>query len=488
MTRLLYIDIDSLRPDHLGCYGYRRNTSPVIDSLAQNGMRFTNVYTSDNPCLPSRTALFSGRFGFHTGVVGHGGTASQPFIEGETREFTDTFRETSWPVLLRRVGMRTATVSAFGDRHSAWHFYAGFDDIRNPAFGRMERAEDINHHAAAWLKEHGRRDSWFLHLNYWDAHTPYRTPHEFGNPFGAEPLSDWFSEEMLASSWDGYGPHSPQDLSGFDAYRRDTWPRVPAQLDSMASLKRWIDGYDTGIRYTDHHIGQILNLLADLGVLDDTAIVVSADHGECQGELNVWGDHHTADLLTCHVPLVVRWPGLPAGVVHDALHYQIDWAATSLEFAGSAVPDNWDGVSFADALSNGRDMGRTSLVLGHGAWTVSRSVRWDRYLCMQVFHDGYMDLEPLMLFDAVNDPHEERNLASARPEVVDRAMRLLAEWEREVFLSSLYNVDPLMTVLREGGPFHVRGQLPSYLERLRSTGRRVAADCLESRYACSTAH
>lgn len=61
------MDIDTLRPDHLGCYGYHRRTSPNIDALAAEGVRFENVYASDVPCLPSRTALSTGRFGIHTG-------------------------------------------------------------------------------------------------------------------------------------------------------------------------------------------------------------------------------------------------------------------------------------------------------------------------------------------------------------------------------------------------------------------------------------
>jgi hypothetical protein len=68
-VRILYIDIDSLRPDHLGCYGYHRNTSPNIDELARTATRFDNYYVSDAPCLPSRTALWSGRCGFRNGVV-----------------------------------------------------------------------------------------------------------------------------------------------------------------------------------------------------------------------------------------------------------------------------------------------------------------------------------------------------------------------------------------------------------------------------------
>ena len=94
--RIVYFDIDSLRPDHLGCYGYHRATSPVIDGLAADATRFTNCTVTDAPCLPSRSALWSGRCGFHTGVVGHGGTAGEPMIEGPGRGFRDRFGNTGW--------------------------------------------------------------------------------------------------------------------------------------------------------------------------------------------------------------------------------------------------------------------------------------------------------------------------------------------------------------------------------------------------------
>ena len=82
--RILFLDLDTLRPDHLGCYGYHRNTSPNIDRIAAEGTRFTNYFCSDAPCLPSRAALMTGRHGIHTGVVGHGGTTADMRIEGES--------------------------------------------------------------------------------------------------------------------------------------------------------------------------------------------------------------------------------------------------------------------------------------------------------------------------------------------------------------------------------------------------------------------
>ena len=74
--RVLFVDIDTLRADHMGCYGYYRNTTPNFDRVAEEGVRFDSYYCSDAPCLPSRAALISGMFGIHNGAIGHGGTAA----------------------------------------------------------------------------------------------------------------------------------------------------------------------------------------------------------------------------------------------------------------------------------------------------------------------------------------------------------------------------------------------------------------------------
>ena len=481
--RVLYVDIDSLRADHLGCYGYHRDTSPNIDKLAAEGVRFDNCYISDAPCMPSRTALWSGRCGFHTGVVNHGGTAGQPFIEGPTRGFVDTFCLTNWMFALRLIGCKTATVSPFGERHGAWHWYAGYNEAYNPGRFGMESAHHITPIAQDWLRRNADKDNWFLHVNYWDPHMPYRAPNDFGNPFVDTPLPGWLTEEVRQRGWEGYGPHSTQEHLGWGGEDYEYYTRVPKQLDSMAAVKQWIDGYDVGIRYADEHVGRLLNTLAEAGVLDETIIMVSADHGENQGELNIWGDHHTADQATSRVPLIVRWPGLTNQPrVDKALHYQYDWAATLIELLGAQVPDNWDGKPFTQAFRDGREQGRLYLVTSQQAWSCQRGVRFSDFICLRTYHDGYKQLEPLMLFDVVNDSHEQHNLAEKRPELVDRAMSLLADWHQEMLATSQHNVDPMMTVLREGGPFHTRGMLPAYLERLRATGRTHHADLLARRH------
>jgi arylsulfatase A-like enzyme len=273
---------------------------------------------------------------------------------------------------------------------------------------------------------------------------------------------------------------SPQELHGWGGEAIDPrFPRIPAQLDSMGAVKQWIDGYDLGIRYADEHVGRLLSALDDAGVLDDTIVMVSSDHGENQGELNVWGDHQTADQITCRVPMIVRAPGLvDRPRVDRALHYQYDWAATLIELVGGSVPDNWDGVPFAQAFREGRDQGRDYLVVSQNAWSCQRSVRFGNYICLRTYHDGYKQLDPVMLYDLSQDPHEQRNLAQARPEIVHQAMALLSDWHHEMAVTAKTDVDPMMTVLREGGAFHTRGMLPHYLERLRQTGRGHHAERL----------
>ena len=116
-----------------------------------------------------------------------------------------------------------------------------------------------------------------------------------------------------------------------------------------------------------------------------------------------------------------------------------------------------------------------SLVVSQAAWTVQRSVRGEDWLCIRTYHDGYHDLPELVLYDVVADPHELVDLAPTRPDVVARCIELLAGWRHECLSRSTTGIDPLDVVLAEGGGWHVRGHLGSYLERLDATGRSDVA-------------
>jgi len=484
--RFLYIDIDTLRADHLGCYGYHRNTSPNIDAIAADGVRFDNVYASDVPCLPSRTALATGMFGIRNGVINHGGVAADLRSEGPGREFIGRVAAQSWASKFFWAGWHTASISSFPFRHSATWWNHGVMEAMNLMRGMGgERADEVVPGALDWLDRRGSADNWFLHLHLWDPHTPYNTPDEYGNPFAGDSIPEWHSEDVRQHNWGLAGPHSAQEPWGFSP---DEWGRPPARqpwnADSAEAVKGIFDGYDVGIRYADDAVGTIMNKLDALGVLDDTAVLVSSDHGEAFGELGVYADHQGADEATCHIPAILRWPGVEARS-YTGLHYHLDTAATVLDLAEIAVPtDWWSGESAKDALLAGNESGRDALFLSQGAWSCQRGVRWGDNLYLRTFHDGYHPhWEPDMLFNLADDPHETADLAGSDPETVKQAGSMLEQWTDEQVEISLGDLgDPMDIVLAEGGPYHVRGHLPAYLDRLHQTGRTEWADVLADRH------
>lgn len=488
--RILYLDIDTLRPDHLGCYGYHRNTSPNLDRLAAAGVRFENCYVSDSPCLPSRAALYSGQCGIRNGAINHGGAAADLALNPAERGFrtcTDNYVQQ-----LRQAGYYTVTVSPFGERHSSFWFYNGFREMYNTGKGGMESAEEVTPVALDWLDRHGREDQWYLHVNIWDPHTPYRAPEAFGNPFAQDPPPAWMTEEIRQRTWQTHGPGSAQEPGGnYLRHGRPSsaeWPRTVDAIDSLAAYKKWIDGYDCGIRYADDQAGLLLAKLEELGVAGETLIVISSDHGENQGELAVYGDHQTGDHITNRVPLIVRHPqGLGGrGRVDRALHYQFDWAATLLGLLGRETPASWDARSFAPAFAAAREEGREFLVVANCAWACQRAARWDDYLLVKTYHSGFKNYPETMLFNVAADPHELQDLAAARPDLVNAGLARIEQWTSDELRRSHRDVDPMWTVMREGGPFHARYTSPSfaaYLERLRQTGRAAGAEALAAQRA-----
>lgn len=490
--RILYIDCDSLRPDHLGCYGYHRETSPNLDEIAAEGRRFTNVYTSDAPCLPSRTAFYTGRFGIHTGVVNHGGLNADMRRHGAVRRDRYPRRFRTLATILGEHGFDTAMVSPFPARHDAWQVVEGFDELYDTGGGGSETADEVYPYARDWLAEHAAADDWYLHVNFWDPHTEYTTPLEYGDPFEDAPAPDWPTADVIERHYEGTGAQSAQDLRGWGG-KRDA-PRMPPDISSRDDFVTMVDGYDTGIHYMDAHIGKLFDLLRDADVFEETLVVVSADHGENLGELNVYGDHQTADDKACNVPLIVRGPDVESGV-DDALRYQLDFPPTLVDLVDGDVPAGWDGRSFAETITDGVDSGREHLVLSQGTWTCQRAVRWDDWLLLKTYHDAFKsDLDDLMLFDLAEDPHETTNLAADRPEVVQTGLSSLQRWVDDRLFEAARGerggnpaaenavTDPMWEVLREKGPYYTWDALEEYVEHLRQTDRSEQAAALLERH------
>lgn len=467
--RILYLDIDTTRADHLGCYGYHRNTSPNIDSVAQNGLVFTNYYCSDAPCLPSRTALFTGQFGLRNGVVNHGGIASQLRLD-PTRKFRQRLETESLFGMLRQRGFRTVGITPFASRHSAWYFYGGLSEIYDTGRNGIESAHEVTPTALDWIKRNGKTDNWYLHVNFWDPHTPYRTPADFNNPFTDDPIPDWLTEDLLEKHKQTSGPHHPQEIASYSDKPNEKYPLQPWRLDTMADLKRLIDGYDMGIRYADMNVGYILQALKDEGVFEDTIIIISTDHGESMGELGIYAEHGCADYPVCRIPFIIKWPQGQIGY-DDGFHYNLDLLPTLAELLGVNPSKQWDGISYAKSITEGVKTGHEYLVLSQMAHVCQRSVRYDDWLYVRTYHDGYHLFSKHMLFNIKNDPYEQNNVADKNPEIVNKLAAMLFDWHDEMMKKNNYQEDPLSVVMREGGPFHANHRLKEYTKYLIKTGR-----------------
>ncbi len=497
--RILYVDIDTLRPDHLGCYGYKRNTSPNIDLVAKDGVRFTDCYCSDAPCLPSRAALMSGRLGIHTGCVGHGGVNAEMRWEGKDRGMADFNGRYNLPAVMRRAGMKTASISSFPDRHGAWWFCGGFDETYNVGKRGLESADEVIPLAVDWLERKREQEDWFLHLHLWDPHIPYRTPQKYGRPFAEEPLADdWMTEKLLEEHRRRKpGAHSACEVTGYTGTANSPKSRQLGEIRNKADFKWMIDEYDTGIRYADEKLGEVLNLLKEQGIYDDMAIIISSDHGEDLGELGSYCEHGEADAVTTHIPLIIKWPGGVKDKESHGFHYNLDLLPTLIDLLGGVPefqcnrvvgktnPVVYDGESFADSIRLGKDGGRDYLVLSQCAHVCQRSVRFDDYIYIRTYHDGYHLIEDEELFNVKQDPHEIRNLAEEQPQLCWKGAWMLERWVAENMIKNIYNSheDPLWNVIAEGGPFHCRGYLETYCKRLEDTERAFCAEELRRKHS-----
>jgi choline-sulfatase len=164
----------------------------------------------------------------------------------------------------------------------------------NPGKRGGEPADEATPYALDWLRRNAQRDDWFLHANYWDPHSPYRTREEYGNPFADKAPPDWLTGKMIQEHDGAYGLMSAHER-GNQAWHRGpfggSWPRLPDRIACQADFHTWIDGYDIGYRCADDHVGMLLAELDAQGALDDTIAMLRSDHGENQGELDVYGDH-----------------------------------------------------------------------------------------------------------------------------------------------------------------------------------------------------
>ena len=387
--RVIYLDLDCLRADHLGFNGYHRPTSPNMDALMnRGGVSFTNCYCSDSPCQPSRAAFMTGRPGIQVSSITHGPIETklrEPFC-GHERAQDD---RPMFPTHLMFNDIKTVTFSSFPTRHTSYWFNGPFEEstVFPKKYGN-ENGDLINKRILPWFHDHFcDTEDLFFHVNYWDAHTVYRMPLNYLDYFKDTDAPEWLAQDIIDSQQDRYAPHSPNFLHG-GAENPD---HLPSRIRNRDDFKKYIDGYDASIRYIDDKVGELLELLDRKNVLDETVFVISADHGECFGEQGLYGEHGTSSRCVHNIPMAVRLPGMDKLVHNDELIYHFDLLPSLCDLWNISTPPRWHGRSFIDALRGKPFRGREELVLSHGVWSAQRTVLNKEYLYQKSLHDGLMD-------------------------------------------------------------------------------------------------
>ena len=338
--KVIFISLDTLRADRLTVFGGERGLTPHLDRIAAEGAAFSRTFASDIPTQPSHTALFTGQYGVHTDIVSHFHPASQ--LAPDAPWLPTTFHE---------AGYATGAVDHLFAMKD-W-FVRGYDDYMPPPGRSRSPGSVINEIGFPWMEAH-RDEDFFLFLHFWDAHIPYLPPSPFKERYTADSVGevDPEVEEKLRS-------RPTYQLFAHNLYDH---------LEALPNLGYVADLYDAEVAYLDHEIGRLFQRVHELGIADETMIVLFGDHGENMTEHDAWFDHAGLYDSVVHVPLILWAPGRVPVARSDAFVQLVDVAPTVHELLGWDPPGRTDGRSLLPLMRGERTVHRDHVYLSECTW------------------------------------------------------------------------------------------------------------------------
>ena len=419
-SNLLLITVDTLRADHLSVYGYQRATSPVIDRLASEGLRFEQPAVQWPKTGPSFASIFTSTYPKDNGIVRKVGIP----LPCRFRMLAETLQE---------AGYQTHAVVANGAVGSDFGFDQGFDSFQetwklepgDPEDGDANRAAVVNRLARDVIEGLDKDRPYFLWLHYLDPHHPYAPPGEW---------RDRFQEDEL---WDG-----ERKIEIFDSPRRQMLGIGQQQvIDGRDEMAFYVARYDAEISYVDSEIGRILELLGERGLMEKTLTAFTSDHGESLGDHHYYFDHGRFGFEdSARVPLILHYPGVIEIGVDPHPVQLLDLAPTFLDFAGIELEDGrWaQGRSLVPRLF-GQEDAEGSLAYLEAGYEMDH--RWQKIVRDRrfklVLSRGQSEQRwiggvgvPLTLFDLQDDPDESENAAERFPDDFARLEKQLWQWTK----------------------------------------------------------
>jgi arylsulfatase A-like enzyme len=412
---VIVVLVDELRSDRLGAYGFdERPTSPNLDAFAARSVIFERAISQDGWTVPSVASLFTGVYPQTHGVLrfidpkvhleGHSEGAGPVMMDAMSMDHQTLAEQFS------AAGYSTAAILKSDVINAGRGFEQGFEYLQFLAKkpkDRLDSGAQLTDAALQWLES--RRDDsrpFFLYLHYMDPHTSYIAP---------EPFYSKYSTEFESSLDGNHGPIVAFNEEG-------------SSEPTAEDIRKLLALYDGEIEYWDTQFGRLMEYFETSGLLDETIVVVTADHGEAFWEHELF-EHRGVFQENISVPMIFKVPGVEPRRI-DSRVQMIDIGPTVVDLVGAERGPNWVGLSHAAAIrSNGPVQEQA----------VSREWAGERTL---ITPEGLKILlgrgEP-RLYDLDVDPGETQNLATRRPEDFARLKTILEErFRRALELRDLF--------------------------------------------------
>ncbi len=401
---IVHFAVDSLLSAHMSCYGYHRRTTPHLDAFAKEGVLFENTFSAHIPTTSGYASMLTGRDCFSTQVV------------ALRHEGTMTAQVTTLPEVLRKAGYNTTCVGFRGNPAGrGFSKHLDYEAWASAADGKAHKAEDLN---AVTIPELARlaksKKPFYLMMRHMDPHSPYLPPAPFdalfyhGNP--CDPKNGSMKPVM--------------DFKPFRDYFM-SW-----MLPGITDKDYLIAQYDGALAYMDACIQVLIEQLASLGILDDSIVIINSDHGETLHDHECWFDHHGLYDVTLRVPLIIRYPKkLAAGQRVPGYNQQKDLMPTLLELAGVKTALEFDGQSLMKLVRGKKPSFESAMYITECTWMRKHGWRTPEWKLIVALEPDFHFKPEVELYNLVEDPGENRNVAKKHPEVV---AALRAEMEKHI--------------------------------------------------------
>jgi arylsulfatase A-like enzyme len=399
-ANVLMILVDTLRADHLGCYGHPRETSPFLDEFAGESVLFENVTSASSQTVPSMISIWSGVYPRQHGNQYFDQTRSfreprrgvPPKVPDDTRLMAESFRER---------GYRTGAVVTNPWMRAEYGFSRGFEEyeyLPEVVKGVYPRGSEVNRVGIDLLRR-WREEPFFLYLHYMDVHAPYQPREPYRTQFAGP------ANGRRVLSWNGPLPQAlPRDVEYTHAH------------------------YDAEIRGLDDHVRELMLALQSLGLESSTLVIFASDHGEEFHEHGGMGHGSTLYEEVVHVPLLIVHPEIPPRRVAEPVS-SLDLLPTVIDLIGlDGRADPIDGTSLTGLMIG--DAGAGSRPGARPLFSELGAVKAIRRGGQKVIQ--WLAKPRLDAFDVTLDPEERHAVVEGawRDELANELSRFLAEGRR----------------------------------------------------------